>query len=43
MLTSLWRELPFDHRQKALRLLTRVVAEQLDGPPTVEEVANEQD
>jgi hypothetical protein len=41
VLTSLWHELPLDNRQKVLHLLTRVVAEQLDTPPTAKEVADE--
>jgi hypothetical protein len=39
---SLWQELPADTRDKALRILGRVLAQQLPAPPANKEVAHEQ-
>ena len=41
-LNRLWQELPAPTRQQALRLLRRVLGQQLLTPPNAEEVAHEQ-
>lgn len=41
-LARLWQELPAEARQHALRILNRVIGQQLLAPPVVKEVAHEQ-
>jgi hypothetical protein len=40
---SRWQTLPADNRQKALRTLTRLLAQQLLRPQEAEEVTHEQE